>query len=364
MEYSVIFLQRKKTYRQIGALCFRSNVVIWSYDRFSEALSILILRKLITFPLSRVQSLLHMPIIKSGCAVCHLDLRLLKSFIYRKVNTSSVVSKSELSAYSLCFSVTYSSSMYLQHVIIFFWQYQFWSDRHTSYLICSEMHFQSIHKCSPKHSVLRTHIKKIHTRESFTNQLKLNGPCVFYVSIYTMLKSLKRKTTRSFTVPCPGWRTSPYELYCSDIEIQLFTWRLVYFTSCHLIDIQVDRHSIRRLKLIHQVQLIHHQVQLSAFDLGKINRPSFDTSSIVFCRLILYVESVLYLLEYNFCWEERKSVTGRSLSNFSNFNDRFVVKSENINNSPPPVRVKRAPWPESDRPTLRYTSFWVILTTK
>ena len=156
----------------------------------------------------------------------------------------------------------------------------------------------------------------------------------------------RAKDNTIFNCPCPAWRTSPYELYCSDVEIQLFTWRLVYFTSCHLIDLQVDRHSIRRLKLIHQVQLIHHQVQLSAFDLGKINRPSFDTSSIVFCRLIQHVETLLYLMEYNFCWEERMSVTGRSLSNFSNFTDRFVihyvVKSENINNSPPRVRVKRA----------------------
>ena len=145
-----------KTYRQIGALCFRSNVVIWS-----------ILWSVVDPYLTQIDyvSSEQSPISTSYFNNSNLDARLLKSFIYRKVNTSSVASKSELSVYSLCFSVTYSSSLHLQHVIRLFWQSQSWSDRHTSYLIWSEMHFQPIHKCSSIHSVLRTQIK-ISIRES------------------------------------------------------------------------------------------------------------------------------------------------------------------------------------------------------
>ena len=169
---------------------------------------------------------------------------------------------------------------------------------------------------------------------------------MFCVSIYTMLKSLKRKTTRSFTVRV---QDDAHLLTNCTVQILRYSyWRDVTFIWLLVISSTSKSTDIRYVVWSWYIKSSWYIIKSSCQHLlsGKISRPSFDTSSIVFCRLILYVEAVLCLLEHNFCWEERKSVTGRSLSNFSNFNDRFVihyvVKSENINNSPPRVRVKRA----------------------
>ena len=185
--------------------------------------------------------------------------------------------------------------------------------------------------------------------------------CVLRLNLHDVEISQAKDIT-IFHCPCPGWRTSPYELYCSDVEIRLFTWRLVSFTSCHLIGLQVDRHSIRRLKLIHQVQLIHHQVQLSAFDLGKksVDLPLIRVPS---SSVVLSYTSKPFYISWNTTFVEKNVSLWRDVrcrTSLTSTIDLTLITSSNLKTSIILLHASVSSeytWVESDRATLRYTSF-------